>query len=246
VYTIITWGWIGIGIGTFILLVVTNIRAPYGRHTRKGWGPLIANRWGWFLMELPALLIMPLLALTGPNRLSPVSFILVSLWLIHYVNRTLIFPFRIKTSGKKMPLSIILSAMLFNIVNGALNGYFLGYLAKPNHEFSLLTVIGLAIFILGMAINWTSDNYLIGLRKNAEGYHIPRGGLFRLISCPNHFGEIIEWIGFALIAWNLPALSFAMWTGANLIPRALNHHQWYKENFVDYPAERKAVLPFLL
>ena len=56
-------------------------------------------------------------------------------------------------------------------------------------------------------------------------------------------GEIIEWSGFALMCWNLPALSFAVWTAANLIPRALSHHAWYRRTFPDYPPGRKAVIP---
>jgi 3-oxo-5-alpha-steroid 4-dehydrogenase 1 len=96
-----------------------------------------------------------------------------------------------------------------------------------------------------MFINIGTDNRLIALRKNGSGYQIPRGWLFEYISCPNHFGEVIEWTGFAIVAWNLPALSFAVWTVSNLVPRALNHHEWYKEKFDDYPKERKAVLPYL-
>jgi hypothetical protein len=57
---------------------------------------------------------------------------------------------------------------------------------------------------------------------------------------------MVEWGGFALMAWSLPALSFAIWTIANLLPRALQHHKWYQQTFSDYPAERKAVIPFIL
>jgi hypothetical protein len=48
------------------------------------------------------------------------------------------------------------------------------------------------------------------------------------------------------MCWSLPAFSFAVWTFANLVPRAINHHQWYHEKFEDYPENRKAVIPFLL
>ena len=95
-------------------------------------------------------------------------------------------------------------------------------------------------------INWQSDNILIHLRKLGEkGYKIPHGGFFKWISCPNHFGEIIEWTGFAIMTWSLSGLSFAIWTAVNLIPRALDHHKWYKDTFSDYPQKRKAVIPFL-
>ena len=97
-----------------------------------------------------------------------------------------------------------------------------------------------------MSINISSDNKLISLRKNSGGYKIPKGGVFNFISCPNYFGEIIEWIGFSIIALSLPALSFTLWTCFNLIPRALNHHEWYKESFNNYPVKRKAVIPFVL
>ena len=69
---------------------------------------------------------------------------------------------------------------------------------------------------------------------------------FKYVSCPNYFGEIIEWFGYLIIAFSLPALSFVLWTGFNLIPRALNHHEWYKENFKNYPKNRKAVIPFII
>ncbi len=45
-----------------------------------------------------------------------------------------------------------------------------------------------------------------------KGYKIPRGGMFEYISGANFFGEILEWAGFALAAWSLPAFAFALFT----------------------------------
>ena len=70
--------------------------------------------------------------------------------------------------------------------------------------------------------------------------------MFRWVSCPNYFGEIVEWSAWALLTCSLPGLVFAIWTAANLIPRALAYHRWYREEFADYPASRKAVIPGLL
>ncbi len=245
-FNLINYCWIAIGAITFIILVFTNIRAPYGRHTTDKWGKMIDNKWGWFWMELPALLLFPLLAIFGPTDLDQMGMLLVLLWSLHYINRTVIFPFRIKTKGKKIPLTIVFSALFFNGVNGFLNGYFIGYLSENNGEFySWNVALGIGIFLIGMIINQVTDTKLISLRKNNSGYVIPRGWLFEYISCPNHFGEIVEWTGFAIAAWNLPALTFALWTFYNLVPRALNHHDWYKEKFDDYPKKRKAVIPFI-
>jgi 3-oxo-5-alpha-steroid 4-dehydrogenase 1 len=173
------------------------------------------------------------------------------LWIVHYINRTLIYPFRIRPTPKKIPLSIVMSAICFNLMNAGLNGYYLAEMAPPSdYDASWLTsphfIIGIILFFTGMLINLKSDDMLISLRSKGEtGYKIPHGFLFNKVSSPNLFGEIIEWSGFALMAWNLPALTFMVWTYANLVPRAKNHHDWYHRNFQEFPKERKVVFPFL-
>mgnify|MGYP003301402655 FL=1 len=69
--------------------------------------------------------------------------------------------------------------------------------------------------------------------------------MYKYISCPNYFGEIIEWLGFAIMVWSLPAFTFVLWTIFNLVPRAVAHHKWYKNKFSDYPRNRKAIIPFI-
>lgn len=247
-FNILLISWMAIALMTLIALVAFKVRAPYGRHTNDKWGRMIPNRLGWIVMELPALLIVPIIALIGPSEKDWFAWLLIGLWVLHYFNRTIIFPFRIRTKGKMMPLTIVYSALFFNAVNGFINGYFIGYLYEPDTIRSFLDpniIIGACVFFIGMYINMKADGKLIKLRRQSTGYQIPRGWLFEYVSCPNHLGEIIEWIGYAVLAWNLPALSFATWTIANLIPRTLNHHQWYSENFENYPMNRKAVIPFI-
>ena len=246
-FHIMIYIWIGIATLTFIVLISTRLRAPYGRHSTTTWGKMIENKWGWFWMELPAFLIFPLLVVLGPREKDLLTWLLISLWSLHYFHRTFIFPFRIKTKGKKMPLIIVGSAIFFNIINGFLIGYYLGFIGPQDGTlFAWNVYIGIFIFLSGFIINQVSDSKLIGLRKTFKGYKIPHGWLFEYISCPNLFGEIIEWIGFAIIAWNVPALAFAIWTFCNLVPRALNHHAWYHEHFDNYPKRRKAVFPYIL
>ena len=235
-----------------IFPVVVRFVAPYGRHTSKKWGAMIDNRTGWILMELPALIVFARFYLWGNGARPNATWVFFGLWMLHYVNRTLIFPFRLQTTGKKMPLAIVFMAIGFNFVNGFINGYYLGTMATEaqypsSYFFDLRFIGGIAMFFCGMFINWQSDNILIHLRKPGEtGYLVPGKGLFKWVSCPNHFGEIFEWFGFALMTWCLPALAFSLWTLVNLMPRALHHHQWYKETFSEYPAGRKALLPFIL
>jgi hypothetical protein len=244
-FRIVVIAWILIAIIIFPILL--KVKAPYGRHTTKNWGALIDNRFGWFIMELPSLLLFLGLFISGRGIKAGVIWILPAAWAIHYINRIFIFPFRTRTTGKKIPVVIVGMASLFNLVNGFFNGYYLGFISVK-YDLLWITdprfIAGAILFIAGFTINQVSDQYLIGLRKGGQkGYFIPHHKLFRYISCPNFAGEIVEWTGFAIMAWNLPAISFAVWTAANLIPRAIHHHQWYKNRFPDYPAKRKAIIP---
>ncbi len=240
--------WIAFAVILFPILLKTT--APYGRHTKRDWGMSVSNRLGWIIMEFPALIVFAYFFFNSPVKERGVSWIFLTLWAFHYLNRSLIFPFRIKTTGKEMPVVIMTLAIFFNLVNGYVNGYYFGTI-MPLYPLSWLWnirfILGLILFIGGLVINWISDKILIDLRKDSSnGYSIPRGFLFNYISCPNFFGEIIEWTGFALMAWSLPAFSFVVWSFTNLVPRALDHHRWYHITFEDYPKNRKAIIPYIL
>lgn len=238
----IIWG--VTGVATFFLLQF--VAAPYGRHVQKGWGPEISNKLGWMFMELPSFTII--LYFYVISNQSIYATVLTMLWLFHYLNRTFIFPLRIRTKGKKMPFAIVYSAIFFNLFNAGLNGYFLAnFETYTNENFNDWNfTLGALLFCIGFIFNQISDHTLINLRKpNETGYKIPKGFLFNYISCPNLFGEFVQWGGFALIAWNYPATTFLIWTAANLFPRAIKHHKWYKSHFSEYPKNRKAVIPWL-
>ena len=240
--TIITYIWILIALIVYPINLI--YKAPYGKHSTKKWGKSIDNKTGWILMELPALLTCPLIYFAIVEEIN-LSIVFIILWITHYFNRTIIYPLRIKTKGKKIPIAIVASAFSFNMVNGIFNGYFLTLVQFESISHMYL-ILGLIIFIIGIYINISSDNILIKLRTNQKGYVIPKGKLFNYVSCPNFFGEIIEWLGFAIMTLNPGSISFLIWTICNLIPRSKAHHKWYQENFKDYPKKRKAVIPYLL
>lgn len=247
-FSYLTLGWCALAVISFFFLLRQT--QPYGRHTSTAWGPMISNKWGWVIQEAPSMIFLSIFFFIGTLHKTTVSYFLWALWVLHYINRSFIFPFRIKTEGKKIPVIIVLAAIGFNFFNGFFNGYFLGNLGS-NYDISYFTsarfIIGIIFFVAGVYINNQSDTILINLRKPGEtGYKIPTGGLFKYVSCPNHFGEIVEWFGFAILAGNLAGWSFALWTFCNLVPRTLDHHKWYLQKFPDYPKDRKAVIPFVL
>ena len=229
------------------LPVLLRIDAPFGRHIKRGWGYSVPNRQAWFLMEFPALVVMPTVALAGTP--DTMSLFFIGIWILHYFNRACIFPWRIKTKGKFMPVSILLMAFSFNLVNGFLCGYYFGNYAQDTADrlISPLFWAGVILFGGGMLLNILADNALIRIRRSGgTGYKIPQGRMFNYVSCPNLLGEIVEWFGFAMMSSAPPAFAFALWTFANLFPRALAHHRWYRKQFSDYPQNRRAMIPFVI
>ena len=102
------------------------------------------------------------------------------------------------------------------------------------------------VFFIGFHINLQSDSILRNLREQGKGYQIPRGGMFEYVSGANHFGEILEWFGFAMASgFSIAPVSFFVYTCGNLIPRASSTHEWYQTKFEDYPKHRKAVIPLI-
>jgi len=238
----------------FALAVVTFVAlrllpAPYGRYARAGWGPTLSARTGWLLMESPAVLFFAGVYAFGRHRTEAGPLVLLCLWQLHYVHRAFVFPFRLLNAAKRMPASVAGLAVSFNLLNGWINARWISdlgtypstWLRDPRFIF------GAAVFVVGLLINVSSDRALLRLRKPGDhGYHIPRGPLFEWVSCPNYLGEIIEWFGWALATWSWAGLAFAVYTAANLAPRALTHHAWYRRQFADYPKRRKALLPGIL
>jgi len=236
-------------LAAIIATALLFLDAPYGRFQRSGWGPTLATRNGWVLMEAPAACVIALcFALRPPTGIVP--WISLALWELHYIQRAFVFPFRMRGADKPMPLAIPLMGACFNGVNGYLNGRSLT-LFGPAHDATWLHdphfILGVILFLGGMFENQRSDAILRTLRAPGEtGYKIPTGGMFRFVSCPNYFGEIVEWIGWGLLTGSLAGWSFAVWTAANLAPRAFAHHRWYRTMFPEYPGERKALVPFLM
>ena len=238
----------------FLLALVTMaallfVPAPYGRYERRGWGPTVPARLGWVLMETPAVALFAAFFFSGRHRWEIVPLVLLGLWQLHYVHRTFVFPLRMRSSGRRMPVLVVLLAIAFNTLNayvnarwiGSLGSYDVGWLEDPRF------LAGAALFLAGWFGNLHADGVLRRLRKPGEtGYAIPRGGLFRWVSTPNYLCEILEWTGWAIATWSTAGLAFAVYTAANLVPRALRHHAWYRERFAEYPSERKALIPFLL
>jgi len=79
------------------------------------------------------------------------------LFIIHYINRDLIYPLSLKTTTK-VPFEIAINAFIFTLGNGFLQGS----VNEKNISSSNLfrTIIGTIVFAIGMGMNICSDKIL--------------------------------------------------------------------------------------
>ena len=223
------------------------ITVPYGgRHTSERWGPTLPARLAWCGMELPAPIFCIWAYSRGAHAGDPASLVLLSAFLLHYFHRSLVYPLRMRSTGKRTPTLSASAALLVNSLNGTINGLALGHIEQYGSAW--LTDprfwLGATLFVAGAAINHQADAILRNLRTPGEtGYRIPTGGLYRWVSSPNYLGEIVQWGGWAIATQSGAGLAFFLLTVANLAPRARSNQRWYRDRFANYPSQRRALIP---
>lgn len=203
-----------IGVVTFLTLLIQV--APYGKFSQsKGWGPLLPARVAWMLMESPNLWITLIFYLVSQSSTPPThlesypidSFpnkVLISMYLLHYINRSLIFPLLLPSNSNPMPVSVMLMAFLYCSWNGFNQSLSLIFYTEYEHNYTTRFnfLFGIFLFFFGMYINIQSDFLLMKLKRsaaakkktdgdnqtstNAKGYVIPTGGFFTYVSCANY------------------------------------------------------------
>lgn len=234
----------------FVALFFVN--AGYGKFYQPKWGPSIDNHWGWFFMEVPVFLAMLVLWWFSPLRDNAVRIVFLMLFELHYFHRSFIFPLQIR-GHSRMPLAIVLMGALFNTLNALMQGGWLFYISPADYYteewlLGLPFLAGTALFGAGMFINIQSDCIIRNLRQPGDTAHyLPRGGMFRYVTSANYLGEFLEWVGFAVLTWSWAGAVFALWTFANLAPRAARIYDLYLREFPGQldPSKTKRMIPFI-
>ncbi len=239
-------------IAVVVFFALYRIDAGYGKFYSRSWGPSINNKTGWFLMESPVFVAMLLLWFFSARRADPVRSVFLLIFELHYFQRSFIFPLLIKGKGR-MPLSIIAMGVLFNTLNALMQGGWIFYISPEGmYRTSWLTdprfICGTLLFAFGMFVNIQSDSIIRHLRKPGDNRHyLPKGGMFRYVTSANYLGELMEWVGFAVLTWSWSGAVFALWTFANLCPRAARIYGRYRAEFGDELDTRKVkrLIPFI-
>ena len=239
-------------IAVVVFVSLFFVDAGYGKFYTKKWGPAINNKLGWVLMEAPVFIAMLVLWLCSDRRDDLVRMAFLFLFELHYIQRSFVFPFRLR-GNSVMPLSIILMGVTFNVLNALMQGGWIFYLSPddyygPDWLTTPKFIGGFIVFIIGMYINIQSDDIIRNLRKDGDSRHyLPKEGMFRYVTSANYFGELVEWIGFAILTWSWAGVVFAIWTFANLAPRASRIYDRYKVEFGNQldTKKTKRMIPFI-
>lgn len=228
------------------------VTAGYGQFRTRQWGWSINNKIAWVLMEAPVFATMVWVWSTSGFSLHLPELVLLCLFLVHYFQRSFVFPMLMK-GRSQMPVVIMLMGVVFNVINGLMQGG--GLYWFPNPDFSegasyLLrwnALLGITLFVVGMAINLHSDHVIRHLRAPGDTRHyLPKAGMYRYVTSANYLGELTEWVGFALAAYTPVAWVFPLWTAANLVPRAHAIHKKYLNEFGAVAVgSRKRIIPFI-
>ena len=240
-------------IAFFVFIALYFIKAGYGMFRTAKWGISINNKLAWVFMEAPVFFVMlALWAYSGVGTTVP-EFIFLLLFLLHYFQRSFVFPFLLKGKSR-MPLAIMAMGIVFNLLNGVMQAGGIFYFPMDKvyndgwHYFlTPWAILGLLLFFIGMGINLYSDHVIRHLRKPGDTKHyLPDKGLYRYVTSANYFGELVEWIGFAVLTASPAAWVFVWWTFANLVPRADAIYKHYREEFGDEAVgKRKRIIPFI-
>lgn len=239
-----------IAVVVFVALFFVN--AGYGKFYNKRWGPTLDNHLGWFLMEAPVFVAMLVLWWLSDRRGDYVRLVFLLLFEAHYFHRSFIFPLQLR-GHSRMPWAIVGMGALFNTLNAFMQGGWIFYISPADMYpaswlRSLPFIAGVVIFAAGMFINIQSDTIIRHLRQPGDTAHyLPKGGMFRFVAGANYLGEFMEWVGFALLTWSWSGAVFALWTFANLAPRAARTHDLYASEFPEEfdPQKVKRIIPFI-
>jgi 3-oxo-5-alpha-steroid 4-dehydrogenase 1 len=249
---------IGLAFAAFTIVAGAFAQSPYGRFASDKYGINLNAKLGWWLMEIPATASFLWFYLNSDSASWTVTTLFLGgLWMLHYGNRGWFFPLSIRVapnSKSSFSFMVMSMGMFVTAIHAYLNAEWFTRFGKhltPEWLTDPRFIIGLCIYALGFFLIVTSEHVVRNLRSaepkpDEPKYKIPRGFGYNWVSSPQYLGELIVWAGFSILTWGLPGVMIFLISAGNLVPRAFGTHKWYKEKFPEYPANRKALIPYVL
>lgn len=141
-----------------------------------------------------------------------------------------------------LPISILMSLVLFGFL------YLGGGQAQP---INIMDIPGIVLYLTGSYLNtWSELNRQRWKRDPENKGHLYTQALFKYVRHINYFGDILLFIGFALITQDIRALYIPLFMTLNfifiLIPAKEAYlKDKYRKEFILYSHRSKKLIPFI-
>lgn len=180
------------------------------------------------------------------NALNLTQKIALVMWMIHFAKRFLETIYVHEFGNLSMPVWNIYKNSIYYWGFGVFCSAWINRPKFPETS-KFLLYPALAFMIVMMCCNFRCHLILKHLRiPGSSVVRIPHGFMFEYVSKPNYFFEVLTWVGFSIITGGAPCSILFTLAGAKQINEwAVTGHKKYKEQFPEYPKNRKAWIPFI-
>jgi very-long-chain enoyl-CoA reductase len=219
-------------------------------------GPQISWRTVFLVEYAGPLLIHPLLYLLRPYIYANASSVPAStlqnltlfMCVLHFAKREFETLFVHRFSSATMPVrNIYKNSGYYWVISGLNLGYWTYGPNSPAAKYSpsLITWLGLALFLVSEAANYSTHLTLRDLRRPGSTERgIPKGLGFGLVTCPNYMFEALAWLGVAMVNWSLSTVVFIGLAVGQMGLWAWKKEKRYRREFGDkYKRKKYAILP---
>jgi len=247
-YALGTWM---IAVSVYYALVEHKDKPSIGIFSGKFTRFLVNAKFAWCTQEAPALLFSAYYLLSYWSVMPLQNRIALGLYVAHYFNRTLIYPWQLHTSK---PIYVVywLMAIVFCLINGIQQGNGLAFVVKGATTWSDLSLsfwLGIALFVAGFIGNLSADQVMKKMREQRQTaattakaqdndapkaacdrkvYAVPQEGLYKYVVAANYSSETLEWFGYFLASGcSLNAFAFFLFTLITLWSRAIHKYREY-------------------
>jgi hypothetical protein len=218
-----------------------RLRLPYGKF-RTGVG--INSRAGLALAYAIPVFVYIALWVEGGSPRTLYHLAVFGSFQVHFVRRIFEVSF-VDSYSRPTPLrAVVIIAFLYGGVGASCASFQVRTFGQPTSQ--PIFILGVLTFAFGEALNGYHHWLLARLRPlGVRIYVVPRHGLFGWVACPHYLGEILSFVGYAMMSDLLPVWGNAVVVTAYLGSRANSTLSWYRRVMpLQIPPDWRRLIPF--
>jgi hypothetical protein len=229
-------------VGAILLIgeATGRLRLPYGKF-RTGAG--VNSRAGLALAYATPVFVYIVLWVEGGSPRTLYHLVVFGAFLFHFLRRIFEVSFVNSYSRPTPSRALMIVAFLYGGVAASCAFFQVRTFRQPTSQ--PIFMLGILIFAFGEVLNGYHHWLLARLRPlGARIYVVPRHGLFGWVACPHYLGEILSFVGYAMMSDLLPVWGNAMVLTAYLSARAHSTLNWYRREMpLQIPSGWRRLIP---